>query len=155
MTNKFKVLLAALVFTFMAATVAGATTLSQTDVLDALAAPNSTYDLSMSSDDGGNTAVNLTVASSSGGVPVFFGARSGGSLTNPSATPSGKGLFWLGSRGWTAANGWNSALTGMIGFNAAETFSNTGNGTYFFVSTTANGTTARAERLRILDNGNV
>jgi len=114
------------------------------------------YQLETDAEGGANSTIGMTVANSTtAGVPVFFGLRGGGTLAVPSATPSGAGLFWLGGKGWTPANGWNSFLSGLLGFNAAETFSDTANGTYFFISTTPIGSTTRAERMRINADGTV
>lgn len=105
-------------------------------------------------DGGPNAELKLKVASSSGGTPVFYGSRSGGSLAIPAPTPSGKALFWLGSTGYTPS-GWTSALSGLVGFHASENWTDTSTGTELRFATTAKGTIARVERMRLTDNGNL
>ena len=114
------------------------------------------YQIEVAAEGAVNSAIGIRSANTTtAGVPVFFGLRGGGTLASPAPTPSGSGLFWLGGVGWRPSTGWNSPLSGLMGFNAAQTFSDTGMGTYFFISTTPIGSTARAERLRITDAGRV
>lgn len=114
--------------------------------------PTSQIETSM--DGGANSDIRMRVASSGGGVPVYYGMRSGGSLSAPSATPTGKGLFWLGAMGHDGT-AWTTALTGLIGFYSTENWTNTTMGTDMRFFTTANGTNTRVERIRISDSGNI
>jgi hypothetical protein len=113
-----------------------------------------TSQLETANDGGANSDVRMTVSSSGSGVPVYYGRRSGGSLASPTATPTGKGLFWLGALGH-GTTGWSSLLTGLIGFWSTENWTDTAMGTEMRFYTTPNGSSARAERMRVNANGNV
>lgn len=105
-------------------------------------------------DGGANSDIRMKVASSGGGVPVYYGMRSGGSLASPTATPTGKGLFWLGAMGHDGT-AWTSLLTGLIGFYSTENWTSSAMGTDMRFFTTANLTNTRVERLRVTHDGRV
>lgn len=115
---------------------------------------NPTSQIETSMDGGANSDIKMRVASSGGGVPVYYGMRAGGTLSAPSATPTGKGLFWLGAMGHDGT-AWTTALTGLIGFWSTENWTNSAMGTDMRFFTTPNGSSSRAERVRISDSGNV
>jgi hypothetical protein len=50
---------------------------------------------------------------------------------------------------------WTSLLTGLIGFWSTENWTSTAMGTDMRFFTTSNGSSSRAERMRISDSGNV
>ena len=81
----------------------------------------------------------------------FISAR--GTSTTPLATQSGDNLGQFASAGYNGTAFPNGKVN--LGFIATENWSATSNGTAITFATTANGTTSRAERLRIDNTGNV
>lgn len=87
-----------------------------------------------------------------GGSQNIF-RRAGGTLASPTATLSGMSLGAFSFRGHTG-----SAFTtsrAIITVTAAEDWTSTANGTNMFFQTVPNGSTALANRLVILNDGNV
>lgn len=88
-----------------------------------------------------------------GSAPNLAGRRSAGSSTSPSATSLNSSLVTFSGRGYTGS-GFSSDKV-QINMLADETFSPTANGTRITFSTTLNGTTSLAERVRIDNTGKV
>ena len=93
-------------------------------------------------------------------TPSFMGMSAQGTKASPLPVITDNYLFFLGGFGWngTAYGGTNPAgnsAAAAIGLNAAETHTTTHKGSYIFFATTQNATTARTERVRIADTGNV
>jgi hypothetical protein len=88
-----------------------------------------------------------------GDSPNFNFHSSRGSSSTPTATMNGDNLGQFAAVGYTG-----SAFPGSkvkVTFLATENWTPTANGTALTLQTTANGTTARTERLRVDNNGNV
>lgn len=83
---------------------------------------------------------------------IFRFAR--GTESVPTATQNDDVLGFIGARGYGATGPSNASRT-SITFNAAETFTNTAQGTYITFGTTPTGSTTIAERMRITAGGNV
>ena len=96
------------------------------------------------------TTITATAHSS---VAQFIGQRADGSLSSPTAVTNRSELGWFGARGYTGTR-FSATRAAMI-MNASENWSNSANGAEIAFGTTANGTTSRAERMRITQNGNV
>jgi hypothetical protein len=101
-----------------------------------------------------NAEFRMRVGSTGAGVPAFYGERSNGTLSAPSATGSGKNMFFIGARGY-GTTGWSTALTAVITAGAGQTFTDTAQGSYLTFATTPLGATVRAERMRIDTTGYV
>jgi hypothetical protein len=102
--------------------------------------------------DGTQTAV---FADAFGTNPIFNVRRANGTAASPSAVQANQLLGVIGASGYGA-----SAYMGTrarVGFFASENWTNTANGTYLTLNTTANGaaTAGGTERLRIDSAGNV
>jgi hypothetical protein len=80
------------------------------------------------------------------------GRRANGSFSAPGATPPGN-ILTLGAMGY-AGSGWTPARASIQMF-ASETWDATGQGTGMSFFTTTNGTAVAAQRMTILNNGNV
>lgn len=101
----------------------------------------------------GNLAVIAQYGASANGVGVnAFSAR--GSSLAPSASQVSDILYLMGGRGFGSTI-WNTGSKVAIVFRAAETFTDTANGTYITLETTPLQSNARAERVRIDSTGNV
>ena len=83
-----------------------------------------------------------------GNYPAFTGRHSRGTAASPTATQSGDALSQFTGRGY-GASAYNSASTGILEFAAAETFTNTAQGTYASFRLTDIGAASPAEVLRI------
>ncbi|MDI9407653.1 MAG: tail fiber domain-containing protein [Candidatus Pacebacteria bacterium] len=83
-----------------------------------------------------------------GNYPAFTGRHSRGTSASPTATQSGDALSQFTGRGY-GASAYNSASTGILEFAAAETFTNTAQGTYASFRLTDIGAASPAEVLRI------
>lgn len=77
-----------------------------------------------------------------------------GTSSAPTAVQANDILGTYGARGY-GTTGYLSTSTGLVRFYAAENFTDTAQGTYATIFTTANGTTGAVERMRIDDQGNV
>jgi hypothetical protein len=82
----------------------------------------------------------------------FYSGR--GTASTPLATRSGDNLGQFAASGYTGS-GFPGSSKVKVSFVATENWSPTSNGTAMTFATTANGTTARAERMRIDNTGNV
>jgi hypothetical protein len=102
-----------------------------------------------------NTNPGLTFNSfASGYWPGLYGSHANGTGAVPTGCVVDDVLFRLAGVGYTSASAY-STLVALIDFKAAETYSATAQGSYISFSTTAKTTAAPAERMRILDIGNV
>lgn len=90
-------------------------------------------------------------AGASAGVNTFF-ARS--SEASPSAPQLNDDLYFMGARGF-GSTVWNAGSKAAIRMRAAQTFTDTANGTHITVETTPNDSTTRAEIARFDQGGNV
>ena len=77
-----------------------------------------------------------------------------GTLASPTAVTANNYLTLFGGRGYQDNSAW-SGNAGIITVKSAEAFTSTANGTYITFETTPIGSTTRAEKMRIADNGNV
>jgi hypothetical protein len=89
-----------------------------------------------------------------GGSIGLNGRAAGGTSTSPSATVLNQTLFNFGGRGY-GTTGFSALSRSNIGFVAAETWTDTAQGSYITLITTPIGSTTRAERMRIDGSGNV
>lgn len=83
--------------------------------------------------------------------PVFAGSAAGGTAASPTVTTTDLGAR-IGMNGWTGST-WG--FKAEIDLLASETWSSSANGTYITFLTTANTTTSRTEKMRILGSGAV
>jgi hypothetical protein len=84
----------------------------------------------------------------------FIGRRAEGTLAKPTALLANDNIMAMQGRGY-GLTGFSTASRAFMKFFAAENWSDTAQGTYISLATTAKTTAAAVERLRILDNGNV
>ena len=84
----------------------------------------------------------------------FRGRYAAGVLASPSPVPSGTTIAFLSGRGY-GTTGFASASTGQIDIQASQTFTDSTMGTRLLFSTTPNGSTSLAERMRIANTGDV
>jgi hypothetical protein len=86
--------------------------------------------------------------------PGFVGRSARGTIAVPAASKNNDQLFAFGARGHDGTNfsQWSQAL---VTLKADGDWTPTSYGTYVSINTTAPGTTARSERMRIGGNGNV
>lgn len=109
---------------------------------------------------------NLILASGGSGVSVaavayglgltagFRAGSAGGTPASPTATQSGTTIAYVGGHGY-GATGWSNGTKGIMSFVAAENWTDSAQGTYLTIGTTPTGSTTRAERVRVLADGNV
>jgi hypothetical protein len=86
--------------------------------------------------------------------PAFTGIAARGTLSLPAAVQADDVLSSINARGYTGTN-FSTSSVAAFRINAADTWTNTDNGTYLSFLATANGTTTKSEVMRILGNGNV
>ena len=84
----------------------------------------------------------------------IIGRRAEGTVGSPSHFLTDDALLVLNGRGY-GATGFSNASRAAIRLNAAENWTDTAQGAYIRFETTPNGSTTRAERMRITDSGNV
>ena len=92
-------------------------------------------------------------SNASGDSPNFNFLSARGTSTTPLATQSGDNLGQFASAGYNGSAFPSSRV--KVSFIATENWNTGANGTAMTFATTANGTTSRAERLRIDNSGNV
>lgn len=92
-------------------------------------------------------------SNTAGNAGAFLVRKSRGSIASPSALLSGDRLGGFYFSGNNTGSGFNNPCA-LIGF-AAENFTGSAAGGYFAFETTANGTTSRTEKMRLLGNGNL
>jgi lysophospholipase L1-like esterase len=113
------------------------------------AAPAATLDIV-----GTNPSLRIdNYSNTAGDSPNFNFLTARGTSSVPLATQSGDNLGQFASAGYNGAAFPGSKV--KVGFLAAENWNTTANGTAISFETTRNGTTARAERMRIDNTGNV
>jgi parallel beta helix pectate lyase-like protein len=93
-------------------------------------------------------------------APVFMGMGARGTMASPLAVVSGDILLMMKGFGWNGAayggaNPANNSSAADVAIYAAETHTTTAKGSYIDFQTTANGTTARATKVRIGNDGKV
>ncbi|HVF50759.1 MAG TPA: hypothetical protein VNA19_11765 [Pyrinomonadaceae bacterium] len=84
----------------------------------------------------------------------FIGRRANGTASAPSAALANNNLLTLQGRGY-GSTGFSTSSRAYIKMFAAENWTDTSQGTHITFATTANGTAATVERLRIDNTGNV
>jgi len=103
---------------------------------------------------GGIATFTRYVASASSAVWAMRKAR--GSKTAPGAILSGDGIFGFRAHGWHSGGAFNASSSGAAFLcNVTEDWTATANGCRMTFSTTANGSAALTERLRIADAGDL
>ena len=103
---------------------------------------------------GADATGSVVVIDSFGSFPVLNFRRSQGTAAAPTALTTDISIGGIGGFGY-GATGYTSAARASIGFNTAESWTDTAQGTYQIFRTTAIGTTTQAERMRIDSSGNV
>jgi len=93
-------------------------------------------------------------AYSPGNFPFFSGRRARGTIASPSAVQSGDLLMRYGGAGYGATS-FPSGNRATLEFYAAENWTDTAQGTYVTIGTTATGSITVAERLRVTASGNI
>ena len=91
---------------------------------------------------------------SSGNFPFFSGRRARGTLASPSPVQANDLLMRYGGAGF-GATAFPAGNRATLEFYAAENWTDTAQGTYVTIGTTAAGSTTLAERLRVTASGNV
>jgi hypothetical protein len=104
--------------------------------------------------DDTNANIFLETASDGTGGNRFVGRRAGGTPASPTNTKTGMVINNFAARGHDGT-GYDSIANASIAQFAGEDFSPTNKGTYMTFHTTANGTTAQNERMRITGDGKV
>jgi hypothetical protein len=85
---------------------------------------------------------------------LFLGRKARGTIASPTAILSGDSITAVAARGY-GATAYAGSSNGLIGFFAAENFTDTAQGTYITFENATTGTTTRTERMRIDSAGNV
>jgi hypothetical protein len=106
------------------------------------------YNLNTNTSDQGYVATSS--AFTNGGL--FLGRSSRGTVASPAALQSGDTILFLGGQGY-GATGYSSLSRAAIRFHTSEAWTDAAQGTYISFSTTPNGSTTRAERGRIENDG--
>lgn len=102
---------------------------------------------------------NLLVVGSHGNSAAFSTAgintfSSRGTSANPTATQANDLIYVMGARGYGTTNYSNGSKAAVIEY-AAQNWTDTANGTYITLETTANNSTTRLEALRADQSGNI
>jgi hypothetical protein len=84
----------------------------------------------------------------------FMGRRAEGTLAKPTALLAGDNIMAMQGRGY-GTTGFSGGSRAYMKFFAAENWTDSNQGTYISLATTAKGSSTSAERLRITDAGNV
>ena len=103
----------------------------------------------------GANAANTRItqdAFGTGNYPVYTGRSSRGTAASPTASQSGDDLAQFTGRGY-GATGFGTASTGYFAVKAAENFTDTAQGTYASVYTTATGGNSPTEAFRFGPSG--
>ena len=102
----------------------------------------------------GNPPIFVDQYSTDGNGANYIGRKARGTIASPLAVAADDFIVSMSARGYgTTVMG--GANVGLMGYRAAEAFTNTAQGTYFSLGTTPVGTTSRAERIRIFASGGV
>lgn len=103
---------------------------------------------------GGAPAAHVaTVFGSSGGDPIFIGARAGGTQASPTATPSGKSLIQFAAVGHSGTAFDFSNNGGTLDFHANELWSPSAHGTDCQIKLTPSGSTSATTIIYFSANG--
>jgi hypothetical protein len=105
--------------------------------------------LGVSGADGDNARLTVDAF---GGSPLFSFRRAQGTVASPSAVQSGNILGLFGALGY-GATGYSSGRRAGLGFYAAENWTDTDQGTYATIDTTAVGADSSVERVRFTETG--
>lgn len=97
-----------------------------------------------------NSIIQLDLHNAGANGPVFMGRHARGTVASPTATQSGDVLADYAGAGYGTAYG---SLVGGMEIKAAQAFTGTAQGTTLSLSTTANATLTRTERLFIANDG--
>jgi hypothetical protein len=103
---------------------------------------------------GANPVLCIQHSENGAGGAALLGRKSRGDVGSESATLANDYLSSVLARGY-GSTGWGSTNVGLIGFRAAENFTDSQQGTYFVVETAATGGTSRSECMRITSAGQV
>ena len=88
------------------------------------------------------------------GTAGFRAGASKGTAASPAKSIADQLLSFFGGHGYEENTpGWTSGTKALLGFKAAEDFTSTAQGTYITLETTPIGSTTRAERMRIGNDG--
>lgn len=105
--------------------------------------------LTMHIADAGSVTAGILVDSiTSASAPQFIGRGARTSFSSPSAVQADDTLALLGGRGY-GSTGYSSAVKAAISLRAAESWTDSAQGTYFSFFTTATGGTSLSEKVRI------
>lgn len=111
--------------------------------------------LHLAGDDGQQARVLMDgFGNGSVGVPALIGRRARGTMASPTAVQANDNLAVYSGFGY-GATGYSASSRGQFSVVAAETWTDTAQGTYARVQVTPNGGTTSGEVTRWLDNGNV
>ena len=112
--------------------------------------------LEVSNASNSNTSgqVTATTYANSGQGSLFVGRKARGTAAAPAAVQNGDVLTGLWGRGYGATN-FNGTGGGSILLRAAESWTDTAQGTSIAFNTTTNGTNTLATRMTIAANGNI
>ncbi len=89
-----------------------------------------------------------------GSTPTLQFKRANGIISSPTALILGNTIASFTAQGY-GDTGYGANVTGSLIFKAAENFTDSAQGTYFYLETTPSGSTTPLERFRITDSGNV
>ena len=112
--------------------------------------------LEVSNASNSNTSgqVTATTYANSGQGSLFVGRKARGTAAAPAAVQNGDVLTGLWGRGYGATN-FNGTGGGSILLRAAESWTDTAQGTSIAFNTTTNGTNTLATRMTVAGNGNI
>lgn len=105
--------------------------------------------LGISGADGDNARLTVDAF---GGSPLFSFRRAQGTVASKTAVQSGNILGLFGAVGY-GATGYSSGRRAGVGFYASENWTDTAQGTYVSIDTTANGAASSVERMRVTATG--
>ena len=103
-------------------------------------------------DEGLGIWYNDNYSSAAGSNPAMIGRKASGTAASPTAVQSGQVLMFVGGRGYDGS-AFSTTSKASITMAANENWSSTSQGSRITFTTTANGSTTSAERMRIDNNG--
>ncbi len=95
----------------------------------------------------------IYVTGSSGGFAQIIGQSGNGTPESPTAVTSGQDLAWFGAQGHDGVS-YSGTRAAMIA-KASQNWSSGAHGTDLLLATTANNSTSRTERMRVMQDGKV
>ncbi|MEQ1878602.1 MAG: hypothetical protein ABL958_18310, partial [Bdellovibrionia bacterium] len=104
--------------------------------------------------ESGSARILLSSYAAGTATSAIIGHRANGNAGSPSAVLADDGLLRIAGRGY-GTTGMSAQTVGQVGIFAAQNFTDSAHGTYIGFKTTALGSTADAERMRIDPSGNV